>query len=583
MDNSITSSIKSNITDLKNYWSERNKRFREWYELLTLVDVLAAKGLESYVSNDPQTFYNMAHYLLTKGELSHTTPIENESASELDRKARVNRACKYMWNRIDESRVTGGDKPFIDDLGFFLLVLGWEAVVALFDEETGMIQTQIWNPYDTYPQYADGHLVNLVHSYSIGEMEANMKATNKNWNYIPRPSMNGTVQLDDYFSIDCSGNVTNMVLLNGEDVTGIVQRPNMKLIISPVGGFSDRGSLSPRKKDWRRLLGRGIFEVNAEVGLSFNKWKTMVNQILRDSAQSLTQEFSATPQATPEQIRERGGHFHYSMGEKGLERIPPGQVPPGLLETLSGMSIEKQKGSFNDAVYGMVNGEAGYALSLLATSSANQILYPYMDSKHFVTSQIDKFWLSNLKTTRRVFEVKGMMIEKLKPTDIPEDVTIKVESDVATPKDWLERSQIANQLKDTLDESTIMTEVLRMNDPQSIKRRRSMDLILNSATSVTVQTISGYYEHADYLDFAGDTRQANLFRKAAQSLEATLGIPPAGSGSPATELASSMERKQGAPQATPGISPEVAPPETSGFSPQQLRQIVGRGKLTRRN
>jgi hypothetical protein len=574
--------IKTEIANLKNYWNERNKKFKDWYEILTLIDSLAAKGLESYMSNEPQTFYNMAHYLLTKGEISHSTPIENESAAELDRKARVNRACKYMWSKIDEDRVLGGNKPFIDDLGFFLLVLGWNAVVALFDPETGTIQTQIWNPYDVYPQYADGKLVSLVHSYTVSELEAKMKANSKNWNYLARPSPNGMVILDDYFSLDCNGNISNVVLLNGEDATGIVQRTNMKLFISPVGGFSDMGSLSSKKKDWRKLVGRGIFEANEAVGLSFNKWKTMVNQILRDSAQSLTQEFSATPQATPEQIRERGGHFHYSPGEKGLERIPPGQVPPGLLDTLADMKIERQKGSFNDAVYGMVQGEAGYALSMLATSSANQILYPYMDSKHFIISQIDKFWLTNLKTTRRVFEVKGMMIEKLKPTDIPEDVTIKAESDVATPKDWMERSQIANQLKDTVDESTILTEILKIGDPQSIIRRRSMDRILNSATSQLVEMISGYYNHADYLESAGDTRQAQLFRRAAQSLEAQLGVPPAGSGSPTSELASGIARKEGAPEATPGINPEVAPPETRGFTPAQLRQMIGRGNLVRR-
>ena len=66
------------IANSKQFWYNRNLKFQEWYELLTLVDALYTRGMETYVSNEPMTLYNMAHYLLTKGELSHTTPIEND-------------------------------------------------------------------------------------------------------------------------------------------------------------------------------------------------------------------------------------------------------------------------------------------------------------------------------------------------------------------------------------------------------------------------------------------------------------------------------------------------------------------------
>jgi hypothetical protein len=573
--------VTTDIMNLRRFWKQRNDKFKEWYEILTLIDLLKTSGMESYVSNEPETFYNMSHYLLTKGEISHTTPIESESAIELDRRARVHRGCQHMWKLIDHERQLGGGQPFVDELGFYLLVLGWYGTVISFNKDSGQVQAQLWNPHDAYPKYVGGRIVACSHSYDLSGEEAIAKAEANNWNYTPRGAIPAKVTLDDYF-IYQDGVLHNMILIDAHDVTGWVDRPEMKLLVAPVGGFPDRGSLTRKGGDWRKLLGRGIFEVNAGVTLSFNKWKSQVSQILRDTSNPITQEFSASPQATPEQLRERGALFHYAVGEGGLLRVPPPAIPIEIQANLLELRREMQKGSFNDAVYGMVEGQPGYALSLLASSSANQILYPYMDGKHFVISECDKFWLSNLKTSKKVFDIKGKFIEKLKPTDIPEDVTIEVESTVATPKDWLERGTIANMLKDQLDDATIITEIFGMNDPQAIKRRKSLDRMLEHPMSQMVEMIAGYYAHADYLEHRGDARQAALFRRAAEALEGQLGVPPAGAGKPAEAAGVEAAREAGTPAEKPRVSPAIAPPETRGFTPAQLRQSIGKGSLIRR-
>ena len=570
--------IVADITNLKRNWYERNVRFREWYKFLILMDQLKTAGMESYASNEPQTFYNMAHYLLTKGELSHTTPVETESALELDRKARVHRGCQYMWKEIDRDRQLAGSQSFIDELAFFLLVLGWYSTVSAFDKGEGRIHTQIWNPYDTYPKYSSNRMVACVHSYQLSKEEAKAKAEANGWNYNP-PNTSGVVILDDYFAY--GGDVLqNVILIESKAVTDWVPRPEMKLLVAPVGGFPDRGSLNETGKDWRKLSGRGIFEVNAGVAIAFNKWKSQISQILRDTSNPIRQEFSATPQATPEQLKERGALFHYAPGEQGLSTLPPPALPIELQANLLELRREMQKGSFNDAVYGMTEGQPGYALSLLASSSANQILYPYMDGKHFVISELDKFWLTNLKATNRTFKIKGKFIESLKPVDIPADVSIEVESTVATPKDWLERGTIAGLLREDLDTATIITEVYGMNDPQAIKRRKSLDKMLEHPVFEATQAAAAAYAHADYLEHRGDIRQAGLFRRAAMSLEAQIGVPPAGSAAPqeATRVARQVE--EGTPEERARVAPQVAPPETrGGFTPQQLRQGIGRGSL----
>jgi len=575
--------VKTDIASLKTFWSARNKRFRDWYEMLILVDKLASKGMETYVSNEPQTFYNMAHYLLTKGDLAHNTPMENESALELDRKAKISRGCQYLWNLIDTERKYGGGASFIDELAFYLLVLGWYSTVALFDVDSGLLKTQIWSPADTYPRYANNRMVTCVHSYKLTENEAALKANENNWNYQARTGGMGEVVLDDYFYQDNTGLLHNIIFIDDKDVTGWQDRPEMKLFVAPVGGFPDKGSITPNRKDWKSLTGRGIFEVNATIDTHFNKWKSMISQILRDTAQPITQEFSASPQATPEQLRERGGHYHYAPGEQGIVRVPPAAIPIELQSNLMEVRREKQKGSFNDAVFGMVEGQPGYALSLLATSSANQILYPYMDAKHFVIGENDKFWLSNLKSSKRVFDIKGKFVEKLKPTEIPDDVVIQVDSDVATPKDWMERGTIANLLKDHLDEATIATEILKVSDPQSIKRRKSLDRMLNHPVFQTVEAASAAETHADYLERRGDSRQAARFRRAARALDAMIGVPPAGSGTPMEEPGIEAAKEGVVPGEKPPVASRVAPPEArQGFTPQELRRTIGRGNIRTR-
>jgi hypothetical protein len=567
--------IMTQINTTRNFWSQRNKRFKEWYEFLVLIDLLAAKRMESYVSNEPQTFYNMAHYLLTKGTITHTTPIITDSGSELDRIARIDRGCTYMWNVIDRERRAGGLQPFIDELGFYELVLGWYGLSLHYKEDTGLLDPQIWNPYDTYPEYVNSKLSGCLHSYSITTAEAKQKADDKQWDYKVVTTPNGSVILDDYYQITKEG-IKNKIFIGGKCVTGTgwIDRPEMKILVAPVGGFPDKGSATPKGIDWRRLAGRSIFEVNATVTTSFNKWKTMVSQILRDGAQPITQEFSSSPQASPEQLRERGALFHYAPGEGGLQRVPPPQIPIEVQANLMEIRREMQKGSFNDAVYGMADTSSGYSLSLLASSSANQILYPYMDAKHYVISEADAFKLSKQKASGKVFQVKGKFIEKITPEDIPEDIFIDVQSNVATPKDWLERGTIANMLAKHLDSATIVTEIFGMTDPQGIQRRKAVDRMLDNPFYQQVQLINSFNAHADYLLSRGDKRQAALFRKAASMIETQLSASPAGAGKPTVanaDVAANPEKAR--------VSPNVQPPEEGGFTPQQLRRSIGKGSL----
>jgi len=486
-----------------------------------------------------------------------------------------------MWRLIDEKRRRGGGPSFISELGFHLLVLGWYGMVLVIDPDNSQLIVQLWSPADTFPRFEDNLLTACLHEYKSSVGAALRKSQANGWSYKPR-SLEGDVVISNYFYLDESDIYQNMVLIDGKDVTGLVSREDMRLLVAPIGGFPDRGSLEPGTK-WMGLVGQSILETNRAAFEDYNKWESFIAQIMRDAAQSKYQEFSTTPKANPEQMRELGALFHYAPGEEGIRPIVPPAIPIELRAALMDKNKRIQKGSFSDAVYGMVErGTAGYALSQLASSSANQILLPYMEAKHYVLAECDRFWLSRLKTSKRAFEVKDKFIEKLSPTDIPEDVVIRVESDIATQRDWLERATVANMLKEHLDDSTILTEILNIPDVGEVKRRRVLDLLTKHPVAQTLNLISAFYAHADYLDLRGDKRLASLYRRAAQAMEAQMGAPPPGAARPTEATAAETARRAGAPEERTRVAPEIMPPEGKGFTPQELREMLGRGRLITR-
>ena len=575
--------IIQDVTDLKRDWTARNNKFRDWYDLLVLTDTLATQDMETVALNDPRTFFNMALFLLTAGEVQHRSSIRGETPEELNLQAKLQRVCDYVWREVDIARQKGGSTTFTHDLGFYLLLLGWYSVVAAVDKVTGIINPVIWSPAEVYPRFEDGRLTACLHEYKSTITTAKRKAKQKGWQYDPRATQ-GAVLIDDYFYYDENGKLQNHVLIDSKDVTGQIHRPpdELILLVAPVGGFTDTGSINP-KVAWQGYIGQGILETNRTMIEALNKWMSMLMQNLRDTIQQKYQEFSTSPKAKPEELRRYGSLFHYTPNEMGLK--PVETMPPPVETRAILMDLDKryQKGGFNDAVYGMVEkGTAGYALSALASSSANQVLHPYMSAKDFIIEQLDRFQIQAIKKTSKPFIIKGRMSEELKPKDIPEEVSMEVSSELATPKDMMERATIANMMKSHLDDDTILSEVYKVTDTSSINRRKKLDYFKQHPVTQQLELISAYEAHAELLAKLGDRRQAERFKKAAMALELQMGVPPPGSARPIEAEGAEAARAAAAPEEKSRVPAGVSPPEArSAWTPQELRGMIGRGTLKR--
>jgi len=225
------------------------------------------------------------------------------------------------------------------------------------------------------------------------------------------------------------------------------------------------------------------------------------------------------------------------------------------------MEKDLQKGGFSDLLYGLVEGRlSGFALSQIV-NTANQILMPYQEAKNFFISQCDTFFLKKIKEGGKKFVIKGRVLEELLPKEIPEDVTVTSFSELATPKDWLEKATVAAYLKDLLDEGTILEEILKVPDIQVINRRKQTDRVRNHPITQNIELAAAYSTYAKYLDWRGDREGAARFRKAAQAMEAQLSAPPPGQGYPAEMPEIIAQREAGSPAKPPGVSPTVLPPQ----------------------
>lgn len=567
--------IVTEIANIKKIWTRRQVKFREWYETLNLVDKLEKKGLESACSSKPMNFYKLSHYLLTAGEVYHSIPIENETPTELDNQALCERACRYMWRSIDRKRMQGGKPSFLSELVFQILALGWYSFVLYYDEKSMLPKPILWSPAEVFPKYDDEELVKCVHEYTISVEDALKKVAENNWKWSTMLKT-GRVTLDNYFYRE-GEKMKNIVLIDNKKASDEMTLDG-KLYVAPVAGFPDEGAILGEKDlEWAARVGQSILEPGLHAGKERNRWMTFLMQRLHDTVNPMYQEQSTgEPKVKDEDLTRRNALFHFAPGE-GLSEVQRQAVPGEIAAILEELHDEEQKSGFSDALYGIVEkGMSGYAYSQVS-ATANRVLDPYDQSKNFVIEEIDKFFLENVKKGGKTFKIRGKTMEELKPEDIPEDIYITVESELATPKDWLEKSTIANYLKEMVDETTLLSEVLNFPDTQAILRRKKTDAATKHPMTLNIELIAAWRNHADYLEFQGtpeSKRTAQLFRRAADAMEAQFGLPAPGQAKPTDAGRVEAQRKAGAPGAKVSVPSQVLPPEESqGFTPAEQAEV----------
>ena len=122
--------LADRITPIKSSWHPRNQQIKKWYNMLLLEDELQQKNMESFVTNDPRTSFNLALYLLCPPYVPHRIPVDPLTLVDLPGTSETERGLVYCWKKVDHFNRKRGRKSFMRELVSYVLATGWYAVLA---------------------------------------------------------------------------------------------------------------------------------------------------------------------------------------------------------------------------------------------------------------------------------------------------------------------------------------------------------------------------------------------------------------------------------------------------------------------
>lgn len=521
---------------LKRKWLTRNTKFVQWYNLLTLKDELEQEGMETVVSNDPRTGYNLALHLLTSSLIAHRIPSEDLTQEEIVITSPMEKYITQRWADIESNYRSIARQSWIRELASLMLSLGWYAVLALIDNDS--LSAEVWHPADVYPDFGDTGLTECSHIYPLSASSANRKVKSLGW---AAGRFTGPTTLYDYWTFDEDGDVANGIVLGGNYVKPMQKHPEFNkhgipIFTGPVGGLPDRGSIQ-KGTEWQKHFGESILATNEAMTLNYNKMLSFIQQVARNAANPkwLEKSSSDTQILTEEQLNKFGAIFRMGPNDEvGPMASPP--IPVELKSALFDYQNMLQRGLFPSVLFGNIQQQiAGYAMSQIATA-AIQVLTPYHEGIKGLLADIDNFWLSMAR--EHGYKPYGLEM----PDDFPKDAKFKVDFSIDIPGYLIQRATTARMLDPTfkLSTQTVMELMFHeIKDPLREQARARKDEAMSFPEAIMVDAIRAYREQAKILRDGDDVASAELYEKLAKLLEAKLEaappeLPPAAPGAGVT-------------------------------------------------
>ncbi|KKK59108.1 hypothetical protein LCGC14_3037700, partial [marine sediment metagenome] len=238
--------IKKRAEKMRSNWSTRDRKIRQWYDILTLKDELAQDGMESVAGNDPRTGFNLAKHLMTSSIVAHKVPIDTLEKDQISSTSELELFLTKRWEAEEKRYRSMGRQSLKGEVIADMLATGWYTVFSMVTADK--IWTENWSPIEVYPEFGREGLIEGVHIYSMSPAEANRKAALMGWE-VKRAFTHNTA-LYDHWGFDNDGDTVNGIVLGTELVKPLVKDAalsklhRLPLFISPIGGLPNRGSIS---------------------------------------------------------------------------------------------------------------------------------------------------------------------------------------------------------------------------------------------------------------------------------------------------------------------------------------------------
>jgi hypothetical protein len=558
---STISDLKTSTAALKGLWKDRNSKFKVWYDLLSMKDDLAQDNMESFVSNNPRTAYNLALHLLTSSPIPHRVSNENlgdeylAPASELENFIELT-----AWQDIYSSFRKRGRQSWLRNLTGLLLATGWYSVLAMavHDQNTNTDKciADVWNPAEVYPRWNDNGLLECAHIYPIDALSLKNKAALNGWNIKSIPTM-GSSELNDYWFIDGT-NVMHTIFVGDNELVPLAADPNfteIPIFVGPVGGLPDNGSINSDVK-WQETIGQSIVATNENIYRSYNKHWTFAQQLLRDTAQPRWFEQSRTGNILKEKDLNKRGAIFRGAPEDKISTITMPALPIELRSNAIDMESMLQRGEPPWALYGTAQAQmSAYVMSQIAAST-EQIIGSYHEDLIGLLTDIDNLWYSMIRDKN--FSPYGFKLPKL-----PDGIKLSAQYEIQIPGEIIQKATVSRMLNPAFELSTTtIMETLwhEIKNPIREQARLGKDKSDMSAESIAIRQIGAYRRQAAILRSAKDP-SADLYDKAAKSLE--------------DKLLASFGQTGQANAPTPNNQSNMPPEATALQSPESLGMGTG--------
>jgi hypothetical protein len=555
--------------DLKSFWLERNNKFKEWWELLRLVDKLKQEGMESFVSSDPRASINLATQLLISKPIPHRVDQKYLPPEQIDKAEKINSLLQLAWNDIEKRYSGRGRRSWLRDLSIHIVGLGWYSVLSTIDD-TGA-NAYIWHPAEVFPEWDDEQMIRCAHIYSISNDAVRIKASRNGWDRTKVPYGAGRYSLYDYWKIEDEA-IWHCIVYGGNFLVRptIESYSRIPIFVGAVGGLPDTGQLN--SKTWTADFGQSILAPSEPVYNNYNKQWTYRQQILRDTANPrwFERSRSGSPIMQEKDVFRRGAIFRGSP-EDSIEPIGGAPIPVEARADSIDMEAMLQRSGPSWQLFGAgTSGMSAYVMSQVA-SSAEQYIGPYHEGLIGLLEDIDNFWLNEIwEHGYKPYKTNLYNVR------LPSNVDITAKYEITVPGNVIQKATVSRMLNPNfeLSESTIY-DLLWTNEVPDVTAERSRirsEKAMHHQIMTTVSTISYLKQEAIRLAKT-DRNAAELLNRVIQNFEATI-LPQQQSLPAQAQSLSSMEQSLGvSPQnmtsnqtgtpSAPGVGNAEMPPSMS--------------------
>ena len=539
--------VVTKATSLKRFWNKRDDKMKDWYEQIKMVDTLAQKDMESFVSNDPRASFNLISSILNQ-RIPHRLPAGKLDIEQVRPAAELSEMFDTIWeNILDDYRQRG--RYFQKDIVDYLLATGWYAVFAAPTTDGSTLVAEVWNPITVYPKWSN-ILTECAHIFAPGQTTIEFYAARNGWNLKSSPSDSTTIY--DYWWVEqelTNTIVHNSIVVGNEQVKPDTIEPTFSRIpvfVSPVAGLPDSGELAKgtRGNEWKQDIGQSFIATNENVYRAVNKWWTFMMQLLRDTAQARTYEKTASSKQIvhTEDWYRRGAHYKLGLQDE-IGIIQPSSVPVELRSLQLDLEAMEQRGGPSWTMFGSIQQRmTAYAMAQVAATT-NQIARYYHQGIIDLFTDMDNFFLQLIKKNN--FRPYGMGL----PKGLPPDAKLTAAYELRIPGDLVQRATTARMLQPgfELSDERVMEELFpEIKNPTEELGRVRGSKARKHPIYVAISLAASLKQEATILREAKDISGAELFEKAAERVEREI----------------SGEAQQ-PPQALPAkvpIRPEVLPP-----------------------